>query len=294
LIKEETVLTQNEVIGTAIVFIENNLFEPITARDVAKAVSYSYYHFHRYFQAIMGETIGSYIRTRRLTHAAWDLVHSEKKIIDIGVSLYFDTAESFTRAFKERYSMTPTEYRRNGIDTLIGNRQPAQLLDNTLCLFTNMTPQIVTVPEIYIMGIRYKTTISGNESGSMWQFFNRQISDAFRNYERYGIFETLEDCSSNTFNSQSEITALVGIEYPKEQPMLNGMQRKKLFGGTYAKFVHTGKVENLIQTYHYIWGVWFPKSGFELDNRDDFECYTERFLGENMERSEIDIYFPIK
>ena len=28
---------------------------------VAEAASYSYYHFHRYFALVMGETIGSYI-----------------------------------------------------------------------------------------------------------------------------------------------------------------------------------------------------------------------------------------
>lgn len=116
-------MSDDQIIGQAIVFIENHLYNPISTRDVAKAVSYSYYHFHRYFSAVTGETIGNYIRSRRLTQAAWDLTHSKKKIIDIGFSLYFETAESFTRAFKDGYSMTPTEYRKNGIDILIGNRQ---------------------------------------------------------------------------------------------------------------------------------------------------------------------------
>lgn len=287
-------MIDNKAIGKAIVFIENNLFEPIAACDVAKACSYSYYHFHRYFQAVMGETIGSYIRTRRLTQAAWDLVHSEKKIIDIGVSLYFETAESFTRAFKDRYSMTPTDYRKNGLDVLIGNRPPAQIFQNTLYTYTDLTPQIVTISEIYIMGIGFKTTINGNESIPMWQLFNQRIPDPFINNKRFGIFEAGENCSSDIFNTHSETTAFVGIEFPKEQPIPEDMQRKILCGGKYARFIHTGRVKNLMQTYHYIWGVWFPKSGYELDNRDDFECYTERFTGEDMEDSEIEIYFPIK
>lgn len=242
----------------------------------------------------MGETIGSYIRTRRLTQAAWDLVHSKKKILDIGVSLYFETAESFTRAFKDRYSMTPTEYRKNGIDVLIGSRPPAQVFDHTLHTYTDLTPQIVTVPETYMMGIHFKTTISGKEIIAMWQLFNRRIPEAFMNNTRYGIFEAGENCSSDAFHSRSETTAFVGIEFPKEQPILGGMGRKKICGGKYAKFIHTGMVKNLMQTYHYIWGVWFLKSGYELDNRDDFECYTQRFAGENMENPEIDIYFPTK
>ena len=55
-------MNDHQIIGQAIVFIENHLYEMITARDAAEAVSYSYYHFHRYFSAVMGETIGSYIR----------------------------------------------------------------------------------------------------------------------------------------------------------------------------------------------------------------------------------------
>lgn len=127
-------MNDHEIIGQAVIFIENHLYDPIAACDVAKAVSYSYYHFHRYFGAVMGETIGNYIRSRRLTKAAWDLVHSQKKIIDIGFSLYFETAESFTRAFKDRYLITPTAYRKKGIDILIGNRQSALKPDKPLPL----------------------------------------------------------------------------------------------------------------------------------------------------------------
>lgn len=61
----------------------------------------------------------------------------------------------------------------------------------------------------------------------------------------------------------------------------------------YAVFTHKGTVDTLIQTYQYIWGVWFPKSGFQIADRDDFECYTERFAGADHDKSEIDIYFPI-
>ena len=88
--------------------------------------------------------------------------------------------------------------------------------------------------------------------------------------------------------------AFVGIEISKNQSILDHMQIKKLCGGKYARFVHRGMVDTLILTYHYIWGTCFPKSGFELANRDDFECYTERFTGANDSNSEIDIYFPIE
>lgn len=53
-------------------------------------------------------------------------------------------------------------------------------------------------------------------------------------------------------------------------------------------------IDNLFQFYIYIWGEWSVNSKYELDNREDFELYTERFTGENNIQSEIDIYVPIK
>ena len=47
-------------------------------------------------------------------------------------------------------------------------------------------------------------------------------------------------------------------------------------------------------TYDYIWGTWLLCSGFEIDNRDDFELYDRRFLGADNNLSEIDIYIPIR
>ena len=47
-------------------------------------------------------------------------------------------------------------------------------------------------------------------------------------------------------------------------------------------------------TYDYIWGTWVVCSGFELDLRDDFEYYDERFLGPDNDSSEFDICIPVK
>lgn len=96
------------------------------------------------------------------------------------------------------------------------------------------------------------------------------------------------------YNVNSEPTAFVGVEVPENYPLIKNMDLKIIPSGRYARFIHKGTVDTLLQTYHFIWGVWFPKSGFELDERDDFECYTQRFLGPNNQKSEIDIYFIIK
>lgn len=149
-------------------------------------------------------------------------------------------------------------------------------------------------PTVSVMGIRFQATIYGNESVAAWQQFNKQITPALLAHKRYGIYESGETCSSDAFHMDTETAAFVGVEMPENHRALKGLLKKELRGGKYAKFTHKGTVATLIETYRYIWGVWFPKSGLELDNRDDFECYSERFTDVNDEKSEIDIYFPIR
>lgn len=288
----------HQAIGKAIVFIENHLNEPIKASDVAGAVSYSYYHFHRYFSAVMGENIGSYIRSRRLTQAAWELVHSEKRVLDIGLSLYFESAESFTRAFKSRYGITPTAYRKNGVDTLLSSRKPILPNQIDLLRYADLKPEITMIPPTYILGIRFETSIDENHSVSMWEQFNQKITalndPQLSSCRRYEIYEGANSCSAQSFDANCSINAFIGIECPAGAQTDYGMQSKELSKGKYARFIHVGTVDTLLMTYQYIWSVWFPKSGYELAEQDDFECYTERFLGPNNPHSEIDIYFPIK
>lgn len=75
-----------EQLEKAIEFIENNINEDIKVDEVAGVVGYSYYHFHRIFEAVLGETAGNYIRSRRLARAANDLLYTDRRILDIAVS----------------------------------------------------------------------------------------------------------------------------------------------------------------------------------------------------------------
>jgi len=290
-------LDPKNILEKAIIFIENNLYEPISPRNVANEVSYSYYHFHRYFHVMMGETISEYIRFRRLTEAAKSLLYTEKRILDIAVSLHFKSHEAFTRAFKNRYGVTPKQYRNNRIDTLIGNTM--QLDANELLHRSSkitLTPEIIIVPSKTIMGIRFETSIANNQSIKQWDILSKQVTkmkNTSANSNRYSFFEANNNCEIELFNEDSLTTEFIGIEFDNTSIASNKMLIKEFSGGKYAKFVHTGTVNTLYMTYRYIWGTWFANSNKQLDMRDDFECYTERFLGTKSDKSQIDIYFPI-
>lgn len=78
-------------IEQAIIYIEDMLGEAIKVEDVARAAGYSYYHLNRQFTTILGESIGSYIRMRRLANAAKALLYSNKRIIDVALDNGFES-----------------------------------------------------------------------------------------------------------------------------------------------------------------------------------------------------------
>ncbi|KAF0193878.1 MAG: DNA-binding domain-containing protein [Bacillota bacterium] len=102
-----------EKVRAALDFITLNLREDIKVEDVARAVHFSVSHFHSIFHRVVGSTLAAYVRCRRLNLAALDLALSRKRIIDIAVEYRFESQETFTRAFKRHYDVTPSRFRKH-------------------------------------------------------------------------------------------------------------------------------------------------------------------------------------
>lgn len=111
-----------KALETAIIYIENHLHDELRVEDVARYTGYSYYHLTRQFSALLGESVGSYIKKRRLSDAAKQLLYTDRKIIDIAIERGFESGEAFSRAFKAAYKVSPTLYRKNRLDLFIGSK----------------------------------------------------------------------------------------------------------------------------------------------------------------------------
>lgn len=92
--------------------IEQKLDDPLDLRSLADLASTSPFHFHRMFRKHMGESIGAYVRRRRLAVAAAHLAYMPTTpILQIALRVGFGSAESFARAFKRQIGATPSEWR---------------------------------------------------------------------------------------------------------------------------------------------------------------------------------------
>lgn len=280
----------------AIMYIEQNLSEDIKVEKVAKYVGYSYYHFTRLFEGLLGETVGNYIRKRRLARAAKELLYTDRKIIDIALDFQFKSPEAFARAFNKMYDISPTEYRKNRIDVFKGNKKciDEKRLDHILNNIT-IKPVIKVISEVKVIGIKGNTTLKDNVLPELWTSLNKNVSKIINKTDplkAYGICENNKPF--NEFGENIEFSEIVGLEVTSFDYIPEGMIVKVIPQGKYAVFTHKGALVRLRETYEYIWGTWIPSSKVELDMRDDFELYDDRFKGIDNPLSEIDIYIPIK
>jgi AraC family transcriptional regulator len=99
-------------INRAIDYIENHLTQAISVEDMAAVAGYSRFHFDRLFLAMLGETPASYLRKRRLSEAARELITSKKPILDIALDYQFQSQEAFTRPFRAMFGFSPGAYRK--------------------------------------------------------------------------------------------------------------------------------------------------------------------------------------
>lgn len=93
--------------------IKNYDDEALTLHALCNKLGYSEFYATRKFREIMGMPFRDYLRRRKLAFALKEVRDSEKNLLDIAIHYGFSSHEAFTRAFKETYGVTPSEYRKN-------------------------------------------------------------------------------------------------------------------------------------------------------------------------------------
>ena len=109
-------------INRVIDHIEAHIDEPLRLDDLARVACFSQYHFHRLFAAMTGETLGQFISRVRLERAASQLLRSpERSITEVALDSGFGSPASFARAFKGRFGLSASEWRRSPSLRKMGN-----------------------------------------------------------------------------------------------------------------------------------------------------------------------------
>ncbi|KPV60300.1 hypothetical protein QJ48_06360 [Paenibacillus sp. A3] len=285
-------MNNKDVICKAIDFIEANLKEELSVMDVSKEIGYSYHHFSRLFHGITGLPASEYILKRRLTEAADQLIHSRRKSIDISTEYQFTNYETFVRAFKRMFGITPSELRKQSfvypLHRFSRLRQEDIRYRDTI---RGIEPQIVERGEIRIVGLVAVVQQSAHPITEAWsRLFRETDLPASRHvpekYYQLGFWPT--NYEMNGFY------VMCGLEVERITEIPLTMTAKTVPPAKYIRFIHKGLSRHVSFTYKYIYETWLPQSEYALTLPYEFEYYGSAYQGPDNEDSETEIYIPIK
>jgi AraC family transcriptional regulator len=262
-------------------YIEANLDDDILLHDVAKEAGISQWHFQRIFKALTNETLKTYIRSRRLSIAFESLLTTDKKIIDVSITAGFESQESFTRAFKKAFDMTPNEARKVGSKNLFLNKVQFDVeYLRHININLSLTPEIVTQERMQLVGVKTEFYSVDSEKNNMadklpllWDEFVPRMEEITHKVSglAYGVIQQTKDKTDLL-----EYYAVVEVSDVSDLPV--GMVSVETPKSTYAKFTHKGNVASINNTVNYVYSSWLMQSDKRHTYGADMEVYGEEYI----------------
>jgi AraC family transcriptional regulator len=103
--------TPQEIFSRTLAFIEENRVAAISLEELTKVSGLNRFALIRLFTRLCGLTPMEYARLRRLAGSIPQLMRGDR-IIDIALDAGFEHEQSYIRAFRDAYHMTPARFRR--------------------------------------------------------------------------------------------------------------------------------------------------------------------------------------
>src|SRR4051794_12499490 len=91
--------------------VEEHLAEELDVDKFAGALGTTEYHLRRMFSSLAGMPLSEYVRRRRMTVAAADVVRGKGDLLGIAVRHGYGSSEAFARAFRAVHGASPSDVR---------------------------------------------------------------------------------------------------------------------------------------------------------------------------------------
>ncbi len=277
------------IIKRAIDCIESNIETDMSVDDICEMTDYSKWEFQRIFKAFIGDSVGGYLRARRLTLAAETLIKfPEKRILAVAIESNFSSQEAFARAFKSQFSVSPSEIRNHS--NLYRKFKKPRLSDISLQhLHRHIAkePLIIDFPHRYFVGIttQMKTHLSADSdfvtvAPELWHQFNKRRKE-ITSLIKGNSFGFAISQGGDMNEDYLKYMASVQVSEPTALPP--GMELIEVKPTTYALFENVGHEQLSRYTIDYIYGIWLQNSAYERDEGYDYEVFKPDFKIGNKE-----------
>lgn len=276
-------------ISEAIEYIEGHLSQEIKIEDVAEAACASPYYFQRLFLVLTGTTVFEYIRNRRLSLAAAELICSDIRVLDLAIKYGYESSESFSRAFKKLHNVNPSQVRKSSVTV---QSYPRLVIEVRLKGDEVMKYRIETKPPFSFYGIsRTFSTIDGQNFKEIPVFWQNVMQDG--SFEKMMVSaksgECLGVCMPMDPKTQTEFDYVIGAF---SDGAVEGYDFHEVPEAQWAVFDVEGPIHpNLQEAWKRIYSEWFPATGFNHATLPEFENYG---AGDpNEEGYVMEIWIPV-
>lgn len=281
-----------ERVNLALRFIHENLDRPIDLKEIAEASSFSIYHFHRIFLALVGETVNAYVGRKRLERAANLLIFKkELSITEIAVATGFSSSANFAKSFKLYFGVSPSQIRKpistenSKIGKLFSKHGKAFNIKDIYpyIVADGVTNNLGQFEEIHmnvkIVEVREKVTCAlaspaGYESASLFKTWDKLIAWARNNGiedEKQERFAFCHDNPTITPIEKCRYEAVIVVS--SETRIVEPFFKVVIPAGKYAVAHYKGAPEGTTNFHMSLYSNWFPNSGFEPDGFPLMEHY---------------------
>jgi AraC family transcriptional regulator len=250
---------------------------------LADVAALSRFHFHRVYNAVVGETAANTVRRMRLHRASVALVQGTDPIGTIAKRVGYPQMASFTRAFAGHYGLTPAAFRNRGelrpFPLLLARKGPL------------MFPVTIrTDPERRLAAVPHKGPYP--EIGRAFEKLGSTVA-ARGFYGRFGhMVGVYYDSPADV--KPADLRSHAGLECPADMILDPPLEEVRLPAGRLAVLTFTGPYAGLPAAYDQLLGVWLPPSGEVPTDSPMFEVYLNSPMDTAPEDLVTEVCLPLK
>lgn len=289
--RKETLEKRTKIANDIMYYIYTHIDTNIDIEELSYDLNISKFHMHRVFKDAFGKNIYESIKSIRLQKASNLLLTNKYSTISNIANLCgYSSQSSFIKIFKERFDMTPKQWKNGGYKEYSNNI----LLQSDIAMKStasfDIKPTIVKMPFQQSFYIRN-------------QGYNKKIKDAWQKLQVFKLSNEIDDCKEIAlFHDNPAITPLEQCQYiacivPKniEEVKSDRLPKFKIADGIYAKFDLVGKHGDVLNFIRWVYHEWLPKSEYETTTKPSFAQYKKNnFLNNNDDEFELSFYVSVK
>ncbi|GAA0236797.1 AraC family transcriptional regulator [Cryptosporangium japonicum] len=276
--------------------IEESLTGDFDVKEAARTLGTTEYHLRRLFSSLAGMPLSEYVRRRRMTVAAADVVRNEQGLLSVATWYGYGSAEAFGRAFKAVHRVSPGEVRRDGGPL---RSQPRLRFRLTVEGSERMDARIVDHPEFRLVGHAARIPlVHQGVNPHIQQHITALPTDEHRrlkalgNTEPHGLLAVSDDLDPDRTEG-SELTYLHGVAVSLDASVPGGLDLIEVPAGRWVVIRTVGPYPQTLQnTWAKTATEWFPSNPWRL--RPGPEIVAILQLTDDFSTATCELWLPVE